>query len=439
MNAIVLSGMGQIGDSGYSAVHMAPDLVTATKPQSHAQALGARAPETDHGLPYIGLDRQSQQIRLLELHPGGGGDSVSSSFRHVELSSCPSYTALSYTWGPIEEVATRSINVDGRGRIPVRDNLWLFLRLQSSVITEPKLLWVDAICVDQANIYERNHQVKLMKDIYSKAAEVYVWLGSQADKSDMAMDFIAKKGTRGLRPKGFGYYPLWTKEVGKAIYDLCDRGYWRRMWIIQELVHAANITVWCGTKSFQWHTFESLYRTLKNLESKSSSVSHVDAIRVLQSSAFVMIWQRAHWRHPDTPAPRLQTLTTVFRNCQSTDARDKVYALVSMASPETAIVVDYSKSALEIYYAVQAIHDGDKEQFYDMLAQVLGVSGVDLDRDADERLMMRSARALRVKPALETASVEPTPRPPSPYDYRKYGSGEFLYEPPGFSTPSGPF
>jgi hypothetical protein len=42
---------------------------------------------------------------------------------------------------------------------------------------EPRILWDDAICMDQTNILERNHQVQLMWDIYSGAEDVAIWLG----------------------------------------------------------------------------------------------------------------------------------------------------------------------------------------------------------------------------------------------------------------------
>jgi hypothetical protein len=53
------------------------------------------------------------------------------------------------------------------------------------------LLWVDAICIDQSNIEERNHQVKLMDLIYKNAKIVFMWLGEEADGSDLAMEILS--------------------------------------------------------------------------------------------------------------------------------------------------------------------------------------------------------------------------------------------------------
>ncbi|KAF5000622.1 hypothetical protein FDECE_11159 [Fusarium decemcellulare] len=349
-----------------------------TGPRQSSQAVISRNAEskaygpatTTYPSPYRTLDFSSRQIRLLELLPTTADNDIVCGFRYVELSGCHPYTALSYTWG--DETACREIMIDGN-QIMIRENLWSFLRMQSSRLSEPKLFWIDAICINQSNIHERNHQVNLMKQIYANASEVYVWLGAEAENSDLAMDFVAKKGTRKLRPKGLGFHPIWTVEEGRALYDLCDRVYWRRMWIIQEIVHADTITVWCGSKHFKWHMLESLYLTLKALEDTSWFAHHKYAMQVLQSSACVMVWQRAHWRHPDTPTPRLQALIEIFRSWQCADVRDKVYALVGMASPETAIEPDYSKSPLEVFSAVQEKHSEEKHQFYDMLSQLLAL------------------------------------------------------------------
>ncbi|KAJ4180234.1 hypothetical protein NW755_011922 [Fusarium falciforme] len=335
----------------------------------------------DSGSPYSRLNLKAREIRLLELNPNKDPEDMSFSFRCMELSNCPRYTALSYTWG--DEEATRSITIGGSRTINVRENLWAFLRLQGSVISKPTFFWIDAICINQSNVHERNHQVSMMKQIYVNAFEVYIWLGLQGDNSDLAMDFVAAKGTQGLRRRGPGFYAVWPRRVGKALYDLCERAYWRRMWIIQEIVHADNITVWCGAKSFRWDVFESLYLTLKTLEETSWFAHHPHAMRVLQSSAYTMVWQRAHWRHPDTPSPRLQDLIDIFRDWQCTDIRDKVFALVSMASHETAIVPDYSKSALDVYHAVQEKHDGETHEFYNMLSQILAIPQGNLSFEGD--------------------------------------------------------
>jgi len=107
--------------------------------------------------------------------------------------------------------------------------------------------------------------------------------------------------------------------------------------------------VLCGKKSFEWNSFESLYGKLKILELRSWIFHHEYAAAILYSPASVMIWQRAHWRHPETPTPCLKTLVEVFEDWQCSDVRDKIYGLLGLVGQDTEVVVDYSKSAEEFY------------------------------------------------------------------------------------------
>lgn len=304
--------------------------------------------------PYGRLDQASNQIRLFKLEPCHAGNKITGSFLHACIEDCPYYTALSYAWGDVVDAGTIRVGLhDNSGiNLAVADNLLCFLRVQSRMITEPKLFWIDAICINQKDLHERNHQVGLMKLIYSNAHDVHVWLGREADDSKRAMRFLSRGGPQPLRPRGCGFYPVWTRREARALCELCERPYWRRMWIIQEVIHARRIRVWCGDQVADWTAFDNLYRTLKTLDEMGWSAHHRHAIPVLQSSALTMVWQRAHWRHPNTPMPTLQTLIEVFQEWKCSDLRDKVYALVGLAAAETAVAPDYSLSARQVYFDV---------------------------------------------------------------------------------------
>jgi hypothetical protein len=113
----------------------------------------------------VPLDLASKTIRLVELVEGAESDTtIKCKFHCFPLASCPSYTALSYTWGNPYDMEAISID---NNTFPVRKNLWSFLN-QMHENKKWQFFWIDAICIDQAHISERNHQVKLMKWIYSK-------------------------------------------------------------------------------------------------------------------------------------------------------------------------------------------------------------------------------------------------------------------------------
>ncbi|KAH7213726.1 heterokaryon incompatibility protein-domain-containing protein [Fusarium oxysporum] len=132
---------------------------------------------------YRQLEPSLSQIRLLHLLPLRTKDHQSSApwyqcvslectFETVHLASAPPYEALSYTWG--EEAASVRILLNGKEFL-VRRNL--AFALAALRISEPRVLWVDALCINQQDTTERNHQVGMMGGIFRRAERVLVWLG----------------------------------------------------------------------------------------------------------------------------------------------------------------------------------------------------------------------------------------------------------------------
>jgi hypothetical protein len=95
---------------------------------------------------------------------------------YKNLDTFPEYEALSYTWG--SSGSDVNIEVDGQV-IPIRANLAYALAALRG--PTPRTLWVDALCIDQRNIEERNHQVGQMGEIYRRASQVLTWLGRPSE------------------------------------------------------------------------------------------------------------------------------------------------------------------------------------------------------------------------------------------------------------------
>jgi hypothetical protein len=108
------------------------------------------------------------------------------------LSIVPIFEALSYTWG--DPSATVPIQVNG-AELQITLNLFLALkRLRKE--REERVLWVDAICIDQGNLTERAEQVPRMRSIFQRAERVVVWLGEATEESDLAVDMLERLGGR---------------------------------------------------------------------------------------------------------------------------------------------------------------------------------------------------------------------------------------------------
>lgn len=103
------------------------------------------------------------------------------------------------------------------------------------------------VCVEQNNIEERNHQVDKISRVFSNAAFVLVWLGPKEDDSDLAMEHIAAASDESASPRELRTR-VDPKLLENSIIALSRRSYWRRLWIVQEIILAPNVLILCGYK-----------------------------------------------------------------------------------------------------------------------------------------------------------------------------------------------
>ena len=121
--------------------------------------------------PLVGAN----STRILSLLPNPSNSSeIEVQLSEIDLGSPPSYEALSYAWGDPKTKTT--IKCEGM-HLHVTPNCASALK-HLRTTKETRILWVDAICIDQSSLHERNVQVKRMGDIYSKASRVVIWLGT---------------------------------------------------------------------------------------------------------------------------------------------------------------------------------------------------------------------------------------------------------------------
>ncbi|KAF2664041.1 hypothetical protein BT63DRAFT_99475 [Microthyrium microscopicum] len=105
------------------------------------------------------------------------------------MSSCPYYSALSYTWG--KSLPLHDIIVEG-ATVTVPENLYLFFRnaILSGQLNRSTWLWIDQISINQDDVTERDYQVHLMADIYSNAMDVWAWLGVASENEMEIMTLV---------------------------------------------------------------------------------------------------------------------------------------------------------------------------------------------------------------------------------------------------------
>jgi hypothetical protein len=137
------------------------------------------------------------------------------------------YEALSYVWGNQDK--TRPIHVDGV-TFPVTVNLYAALSRLRDYSFE-RIIWVDAVCINQENLEERKQQVQLMAKIYSKAHRVIVWLGKGAVDTEGALEDICLAANEELTERS-------KKEINQqAILNLLQRPWFQRTWVRQQTLN----------------------------------------------------------------------------------------------------------------------------------------------------------------------------------------------------------
>jgi hypothetical protein len=123
---------------------------------------------------YAPLDPARREIRLIKLHPDPDPHyDIQCEVFVVSLGTRPVYKALSYTWGDPGDTVPISLNGQ---RYAVTQNLKKALQRLRTLDTETPI-WIDAICINQADTTERMQQVELMRVIFESTSEVFVWLG----------------------------------------------------------------------------------------------------------------------------------------------------------------------------------------------------------------------------------------------------------------------
>jgi hypothetical protein len=150
------------------------------------------------GFVYKQLNASKREIRLVELVMDENDENVCCKVITTTINNAPAYEALSYTWGsqegkipillngqPLEVTRNLHVALTHLRRKYTRKNNKLFMANSNR-----RRLWIDAICINQQDVDERNSQIRFMWFIYANAAEVIVWLGEEAENSVVAMEMV---------------------------------------------------------------------------------------------------------------------------------------------------------------------------------------------------------------------------------------------------------
>ncbi|KAF2993691.1 hypothetical protein E8E13_001942 [Curvularia kusanoi] len=358
-------------------------------------------------------------IRLIRLLPGNNEDPIQCEISPYTLKpgrvSGP-FDALSYVWGDNQQPGTVHVhNTQQNTTRPllITKNLHAALaQLRDPEIS--KTLWIDAICINQADLQERASQVRMMAQIYSHAARVVVWLGQSAEDSEAVFNVLLLLAQRSLRPQSDQDLNL-TRIANLKIHPLkalLHRAWFNRVWVLQEVAAARCVSITCGPSELMSYDFLrglkawfemskinddsllDLKHSILHLMDKEvtrglTSFSHYipendfedtkDEGPGLQAREIELASRTVIRLEPSTSLQiaSLAELLQRFQLHAATDRRDKVYALLGMCTDNMnhpGLQVDYTKDWATLFRGI--------------IQYLLGLSVSIMTRDTEEAALI---------------------------------------------------
>jgi hypothetical protein len=366
---------------------------------------------------YQPLHRPKSEIRLVKLLPKDSNEKLklipTCHIFHAALHEKPKFVALSYVWGATTDL--RVILLDD-SPVLVTKNLYDAMMVLRPPPTKHLVIWIDFLCINQSDDEEKSWQVGLMADIYQQAYKVIAWLGPADSSSDSVMDYLNSFGAKaeacGMDNGSQPFQRVWENlalqppairhlSSSKAIFQdtlhrlfysisgwhdqdnllpvagmkqLFTRPWWGRIWVLQEITVPENAEFICGTKritrrrcSAALNAYCALWSILMaRLTNQPESLTRyqLEIISVLfQHRPNVMLSSWRIYRYCRFPLAALLRATCVGtinprrhgpHHLESTDARDKIFALLGLAVDRKeleylGLFPDYTKSCKEVY------------------------------------------------------------------------------------------
>ena len=229
--------------------------------------------------------------------------------------NCVSYAAASYAWG--RNQSTRSIRIYRNGfrtSLEVNVNVWMLLQILRA---KWGYVWIDAICINQADSKEKSAQVAMMADIYRNASTVAVYLGVAPTASHLTLN-------QQIRPQP-------SVNWSDCMDIIANRPYWSRLWIIQEFTLARNLEIICGNEIMDEFDFKDMLARATGVDfyDREMSTAGEYTKRFEEWNALTVLLGR-HNRLLTNNS--LYALLVRHANAQCEDVRDKLFGLLGLLS-----------------------------------------------------------------------------------------------------------
>ena len=309
---------------------------------------------------YQPLVNASTPIRLLQVQPARyRHDPLVVDVTSFPIDQAPDFVALSYTWGSPESKGP--IFMSSGSILPATENLigaLAHLRQRGF-----RTIWADAICINQDDIDERNQQVLLMGEIYRRAKRVVIELGitcsfegymKRHSYTQILVKILAltSRVLHAVRPECTVVKPPELAKFGlppdkhrawHSLREMRAAPWFTRSWIVQEAVANSSSQV-DVVYNGRWYSWKDIIDANNVVQFEIMEVQSMVGKLAMNDMGFLGSALTSQTQYT------LLDLVSAFRNMESTDPRDKLYAFRGLASDKLlAPLPDYSKSVEQVY------------------------------------------------------------------------------------------
>ena len=284
------------------------------------------------------LEEPTKQVRLIRHVEDDKWDMA-----NFNLDSAPPYRALSYTWG-IKSSDADVVILDNQV-FATPKTLSRFFATKRSKASRESWLWVDQISIDQDETDERSKQVSIMAEVYRRADEVVVWLDGLSQETCQVFNIEVDSLPQKLNAHR-------SKRILGATVELFRHRYWSRIWTVQEMLFAKQISIVYGSGSI---TFDQVQRVLEFCERARWGRVWWSSETAKKLRWFVKNATTLHGAS-DAELRCLDDLIDVFSDSGCQDARDKVYGLAGLLKSDHRPTIDYYHNVSQVFiHAVELL------------------------------------------------------------------------------------
>jgi hypothetical protein len=296
---------------------------------------------------YEPLSAKSFTIRVLRVKAGTRGKVIECELT-TGLVSEMRFEALSYVWGTFP--VPHRIQVDNKP-FYVTYNLYAALN-ELRQPDQDRLLWIDAICINQYDNEEKGVQVQMMREIYAGASQTIVWLGKGTKAISSTFEFVDEFCNTDIERRTSWWQsrdsrPL-MKSIRRELNDMLEHEWWERAWVVQEVVVSKLVVVQRGSHQIEW---DRIYTYLAFLPKGYDSPT----VRFAKNVQTLRLQNTAH----QTSSKSLLDLAYAFRSQAATVGSDKLYALMGLLHVDNASLLEpnyrASPEAVFMQFAVSCL------------------------------------------------------------------------------------